>query len=105
MSLVHIDRQVLDSSIGLSTGAGTAGTMPKTGALMGKEGFYQVLRITSPVASKPWRFPSAYLSASFTVPLGVERSIYRLTWRAVPYQADPYGGGNGAQGAILFDYT
>lgn len=104
MSLVHIDRAVLDTAMAKSMGGTTAGTLAKAGTLMGANSKFMSLSIKSPDGAKPWRFPSAYLAASFSIGLGVERSIHQLAWRALAYQADPYGGGTGAQGAILWDY-
>lgn len=106
MSLVHIDRGVLDTAIRKSMGGGSsAGTLAKAGTLMGANSNYMVLGIASPDGAKPWRFPTAYLAGSMSIPLGVERSIHRLDWRAVPFISDPWNGGVGAQGVVLWDYA
>ena len=64
------------------------------------------LNLTSPVASKPWRFYFAYLVAPpATFPLGTEKSIIGLQWRAIPFTVDPWQGGSGALGQILWDHV
>lgn len=99
MSLVHFDRGVLDTALRKSHAGATVGVMPRAGTLM--SGFYMALRMSSPQASKPWRFPTAYITNENQYPLGTERSLAVLTWRALPIVADPQT----ALGAILWDYT
>lgn len=118
MNLVHFDRDVLDVCLLESMGgAPTLGTTGRAGARMGNGlprfaaggvlgNHFIGLNITSPVAAKPWRFFYTYLvGPPMEFPLGTERSIVTLNWRAIPYAVDPYNGGLGAFGSPLFDYT
>jgi hypothetical protein len=35
----------------------------------------------------PWRFPAAYIAANpMEIPIGTERSLVTLRWRAIPYK-------------------
>lgn len=122
MRLVNVDRDVLDTCLLQSMGnlGGTIGQVPRAGTVLGGTGSagagstqtrfgsnwqYIVLGIRSPVASKPWRFPAAYMTGPpMEFPLGTEKSIIQVNWRAIPWAADPWGGGTGAAGAILWDY-
>ena len=125
MTLVHFDPNVLVecSQLSLNANPGSAfGTMPRTGLTMGGNAArfgvgnnYIGLNILSPIAGVPWRFLYAYLTGPpFTWPLGTERSLVTLNWRAICYTNDPFGGGTaqpgtvagtGSQGAILWDNT
>lgn len=107
MTLVHFDHALLSTCIRRSTGGASAvGQLARAGTRMGAGGHLMILRLTSPIESKPWRFPSAYLAAApVTWPLGVERSVVTVTWRAIAFKADPYGGGTGSAGAVVWDHT
>ena len=119
MNLVHIDRDRLDDCLRLSMGGvATVGLVPRTGTRMMNNGaLYSSanslieLHLSSPVGGKIWRFPAAYLTGPpVEFPLGTERSIIKLTWRAIPHPAigtilDPWGGGTGSTGAILWSHT
>jgi hypothetical protein len=118
MNLVHLDRDVLDVCLMESMGgAPVIGQTARAGARLGNGlgrfaaggalgNHYIGLNITSPVASKPWRFFFTYLvGPPMEFPLGTERSIVTLNWRAIPYTTDPYGAGTGAYGASIWDYT
>jgi hypothetical protein len=134
MTLVHFDRNVLSAclieSYGMNSGVG--GTPPGTAQLalegtLGGAGFrlgnnlprfgatgnatpsqqnhYIGLNFTSPIGAIPWRFLFTYLTQQpIEYPLGVEKSIIQLNWRAICYQQDPYNGGLGLQGQVLFDH-
>ena len=66
---------------------------------------YIALGILSPVGNIPWRFYASYLTGNpITYPLGTEKSLVQMNWRAIPYAQDPWGGGTGAQGVILYDH-
>lgn len=119
MNLIHFDRQVMATCVAESYGGGTAeGVLVRAGARMGNNGarfaaglnHYISLNLTSPVGGGgvgvvPWRFYSTYLaSPMMEFPLGTEKSIVSLQWRAIPYTTDPYGGGTGALGTVLFDH-
>lgn len=117
MNLVHIDRDRLDDCLRLSMGGvATVGLVPRTGTRMMNNGVLYgsansliELRLSSPVGLKRWRFPAAYLTGPpVEFPLGTERSIIRLTWRAVPHPEttalDPWGGGTGSSNAILWSH-
>ncbi len=118
MSLVHYDPLVLDYCESCSIGAGSdgvgPGVMTRAGTLMGGNAArfaagnnYISLNISSPVEATPWRFLTTYITGQPAVryPLGTERSVVQLTWRAIPYTTDPYGGGFGALGVVIYDNT
>lgn len=128
MTLIHFDRGVLDTCLGLSQG-GTpvtshgAPTFARAGIRLGggvnslaAGNSYIRLNITSPVSAgptRPWLFYSTYLTGPpMEFPLGTEKSMVQVNWRAVPYTLDPYTGagpannaGTGAGNFILWDYT
>ena len=91
MTLVHYDYDVLlaclTEAMGGKDGSGLAGFGTPMGG--GKSGNHYIkLTLTSPTLSDPWNFTSAYLSENPIVhPLGVERSLTKLTWRSIPYKA------------------
>lgn len=99
MVLANVDPGVLDTVIRKSMASSSIGVMPIAGTLMGGNSFFTSLRISSPVAGRPWTFPTTYLADNpISWPLGNERSLVSLTFRAIPYQADPSSAG----GAVLF---
>lgn len=117
MSLVHFDPAILDicvreSMAGAdSTGTGGAGLTQRAGLRMGggvarfaTGNHYIGLNIRAPQNGRNWRFRFAYLTNNpISYPLGVERSVVPLTWRAIPYTQDPWGAGVGSQSANLWD--
>ena len=119
MSLIHVDRTVLSICQAESqAGASADGTVPGAGARMGnglpRFGVAQAgvanhfigLNLTSPIGNIPWRFYYAYLAGNpIEFPLGTEKSIIQLNWRAVLYSQDPWQNGLGSAGQILFDHT
>ncbi len=123
MTLVHFDPTILAVCINESQASvpfvgfvGRAGTrMGNNRARFAVGNSFIGLNIASPVQGTPWRFYYAYLvGPPFTWPLGTERSLVTLNWRAIAYTNDPWGGGtaqpNGAAGtgsyqAVLFDNT
>ncbi len=114
MTLVHFDRTVFDTCQLLSMGNPSAlGQVARAGnRLGGNSARFSVgnnfisLNISSPVGNKPWRFYTAYLTGNaYEFPLGTERSELSLTWRAIPFSTDPYGGGTGAANTYLWDHV
>lgn len=115
MALVHFDPAILSEcqQLAMAGGAGTEGMLPHAGTLMGGGvALYQPgnsflsLNIASPVQGAPYQFPAAYLMNSPSpYPLGTERSVVQLTFRATPYTEDPWNNGQGAQGAVLWTRT
>lgn len=115
MRLVHFDQAVLRECIGLSMGvqAGNEGQLPHAGQLLGNGNArfvngnnYVSLNLTSPILGLPWRFYNTYLVGNTPRwPLGTKRSLIDLTWRAIPYIADPYQSGSGASGQTLWDHV
>ncbi len=114
MTLINFDPNVLETCVQLSMGGAAAvGQTARAGTLMGggvprfaAGNNYISLNIYSPVAQRPWRFYTTYLSRPpFTWPLGTERSIVRLNWRAMLFTVDPWNNGLGAAGAILYDHV
>lgn len=96
MSMINFDYAVLNSCIQSSMGGAPAvGTMPRAGSLMGNSvalgaagNNLITVGITSPVAPAPWKFMACYLT-DFPWPLGTEKSVVHLTWRAIPFTPDP----------------
>jgi hypothetical protein len=114
MRLVHFDLTILRACMAESmAGAVTDGTLKRAGARMGNNSLlfsatnhFISLSITSPDGAFPWRFRSAFLSTTpVTFPVGTEKTVVQMNWRVVPYQIDPYGGGTGAEGLVLWDHT
>ena len=117
MTLVHFDYTVLAACVQEATGGAPAeGQLAHAGALMGNGlarfapggaagNHYIGLYIQSAIGQQPWRFYYTYLANNpLTWPLGAERSLVRLTWLAVPYSADPWNGGAGSYGVVLYDH-
>lgn len=142
MNLIHFDNGILrgcmtlaaagnnqntvinqaGTSVGVTIATGNEGQMPAAGARMA--GSYVTMGIACPVgpsAVSPasvlwWRFPMTYITGSVTWPIGAEKSVTRLTWRALPYPGsagvtlaatsfDPWQAGAGSAGAILWDHV
>lgn len=91
MTLVHYDPAVLNLCLGCSmanaVGANNEGTVVSAGTIMGAPANnYISLNIASPVGQLPWKFPTAYLTGPpMELPLGSDRTIVTLRWRAIPY--------------------
>lgn len=108
--LVHYDNDVLEICMREATGGGgdptsatqPAGTLAVAGTIMGGgatapsanqpslpasgEHYIELSIIPGNSRSKPWRFPTAYLSQQPVImPLGTEHSIVECVWRAIPY--------------------
>lgn len=101
MILVHYDPQVLTACVGESLGGSLidgrmipAGTPMGGGFPLGAFGNHYIeLTLTSPFLS-PWRFPAAYLTSQpLEIPLGTERSLVQLDWRAIPYTIPNFSSG------------
>ncbi len=126
MSLVHVDRDILDAcEIESMASAGVIGALPHAGARMGNNlprfaastaadpngivrtgNHYIGLNLSAPVSGKPWRFFYSYLTGPpLELPIGTERSIFVMNWRVVPYSQDPYNGGLGALGQLIWDHS
>lgn len=115
MTLVHFDYDVLEHCLQLSAGGPNAAfhTMTRAGARLGNNfarfeagNRYIGLNLASPQGQRPWRFYFAYLASQpVTIPLGVERSLVPVTWRAIPYTQDPWGAGLGAEGNVIWDHV
>jgi hypothetical protein len=113
MGLIHYDRDVVDACIREAAGGAAAvGAVARAGTLMGGNvarllagNHYVGLNLLSPVENKPWRFLTAHLEGSVSVNIGTRRSVFQLTWSAIPYSADPWNNGNGAAGVLVWDHT
>lgn len=123
MNLIHYDQAVLDVCLRESMGGiGVIGQTGRAGQRFGGNvgrfaagNHYIGLNLLSPVQNKPFRFYYAYMIGPAEVlTLGTEKSIASVTWRAVPYTNDPWGGGSaqpttspstGALGAVIWDNT
>ena len=98
MSLIHFDRDVLDSCMASVGGLnGSIGNLIAAGTPMGLDTGADVysptsrrgitLSVSSSVGfgNKPWEFFYAYLMEQpMEFPLGTKKSIVNLTWRAIP---------------------
>ena len=132
MTLVHYDADVLDvawtesmggpfylsdQGAGTFTTAGdsnvlTAGWMQPAGMLYGNGlarlasgNHYMGLNVTS-ASGIPYRFPTAVLAEQpFELPLGAEKSLTVLNWRAIPYNPPNAAGDVYSSGAVLWDRT
>lgn len=118
LSLIHFDVSILATCQALSKGfLPTAnpltqdGTFARAGQRLGNNtarflpgNNYIGLNITSPVSAYPWRFLNTYITNPLDWPLGTEKSVLTVNFRCIPYTQDPYGGGTGAYGYILWDH-
>lgn len=113
MTLIHFDEAVLQECLRLSMcGSAGEGIMREAGRRMGNNvarfgvgNSYISVSITSPDLGFPWRFLTCYLNGTpMQFPVGVERTGVILSWRAIPYAIDPYGGGTGSEGVVLYDH-
>ena len=101
MVLVYFDTQALEAAVTKSIGGNSTGVMPIAGQLMGVNSKFSTLTLSSPVGGLPWTFPAAYLTGSpVTYPIGNERTLAAMTWRAIPYKQNP----STAAGAILYQH-
>lgn len=97
MNLIHFDYGILRRCLIESLGGGGVGNDGNFGVGAGfplgggvplytTGNHYIAVYLTSPVEGLPWRFPSAYLTEPpMMLPLGTEKSIATLNWRAIPY--------------------
>ncbi len=98
MTLVHWDDVVLKRCVRESMGGATSfGNMKGAGTPMGGSkpqsnvlNHYISLNLNSPNAGTDipatYRFPSSYLAdMPYELPIGTERSLVKLHWRAIPY--------------------
>lgn len=118
MNLVHFDPSILDICIMESmAGAPAIGQMRRAGARMGNNlarfaaggalgNHYIGLNLTAPVSLKPWCFYYSFLAQNpATYPMGTQKQVAQLQWRVIPYTQDPWGGGTGANGTVLWSHT
>lgn len=114
MTLVHYDKSILDTCLAESLGGGTPGVMPGAGVPMGAysavttgNNHFISLNLLSPQLNFPWRFRAAYLANTpAEIPIGTERTLAVLTWRAIPYAFPPSSVGEiQSKGTILWDRT
>ena len=108
MTLVHYDRRILATCIAESMGGakpnrvppidlGREGILKPAGSLMGNNlapfssGWHYIsLNLSAPEMDYPWRFPSCYLQdPPIDIPLGTEKQMVLLNWRAIPYGFQP----------------
>lgn len=82
--LVVFDSAVLD---GLRTigDAATDGELETVGMLLGANSKFSRLLITSPVAGRPWNFPTGHLIDSTEVEIGTKRTAWDIVFRAIAY--------------------
>ena len=113
MALIHFDPDVLEACVRESQGGAALGCVTSASQRLGNNSarfsatnYFIGLNIVSPVAGRPYRFLYTHMSSSpVSWPLGTQKSIVQLQWRAIPYTTDPYGGGLGATAAQIWDRT
>lgn len=117
MTLVHFDYQVLDACIAAAMGGGTYPILMGAGKPLGaglplyqSGNNYITLFLVSGIGARPWRFPACYLTGRpLEYPLGTEKSLVALQWRAIPYSPlseEPGTEGEAlSNGSILWDHT
>lgn len=113
MNLIHYDDTVLDVCIAESLGnpgVNTGVFMPSMRPLgqnrprLASGCHYISLNLSSPVLTRPWRFWTSYLLGDpVEFPLGTEKTVARVNWRAVPYRPQVSGLDVLASGAVLWD--
>ena len=81
MNLSYFDANILDACIKMSMSSSTFGTFVGAGTIQ----TFTTLQVGgSGDQGAPWNFPKAYLAEQpMEWPLGNERSVVRLRWRAV----------------------
>lgn len=113
-TMIQTDLDILEELMRLAMGGGAQfGQTGRAGTLMGggvarfQPGYKFVgLNLTSPVLNRPWRFFHTYLMSPMGAwPIGTEKSVIPVTFRAVAYSPDPWNGGNGMLNYPLFDRT
>lgn len=110
MTLVHFNPEVLYLCLEESMCGSAGGTLKGFGQLMGRGralqsdgNHYIQLTLSSPDLNQPWVFPAAYMAVRpLVLPLGVERSLAVLTWRAIPYVQHSPGQDIVSEGAVLY---
>jgi len=98
MKMIHYDNTVLKLAIAESFAGGAGldvpeGVLAPAGSMMGRGkplfasgNHFVSMSILSPVLREPWHFPTCYLREQpFEYPLGTEKSVVDLNWRAIPY--------------------
>jgi len=103
MTLVHYDEEVLKSCMDNSMCGSDDGTLAPAGRLMGgsraldlssefdgqENNFIGLYLLSISDVTRPWHFLATYLTTPYPVeiPIGVDRSLVKLNWRAIPYKA------------------
>lgn len=118
MTLIHYDALVLDACITESLGSSKfpSGTLAPAGQTLGRglplfsSGCHYIsLSLAASRLVSPWRFPTSYLdSHPLIIPIGTERTIVNLSWRAIPYKPLMPNFGQSEEimssGAVLWDF-
>lgn len=111
MDLIHFNPAALAECVRLSFPSastegleGRAGTRRGGAIATGSAGNnFITLNIASPVQGLYWSFPTVYLKDDpYHFPLGTEKSVVRLIWRALAYSTDPWNGGTGSMNVPLY---
>jgi hypothetical protein len=114
MTLIHFDPDVVEEIVRLSMGGGNlAGRVGRAGTLLGNGlamfangNNYFSLNIASPAGQRPWRLIACYMpQPAVQWPLGTEKTVCSLSFRAIPYTSDPWQGGIGAQNYPCYSHT
>ncbi len=117
VQLVQYDREVLDAVMQESQGGGggfaDAGTLAPAGTLLGNgravltsgNHYTRLNLVTLTPAPAGWRFRSTYLNDSVEIPIGTERTIAVLNFKAIPYAFPNFSGEISSSGIILWDHN
>lgn len=123
MNLIHFNAGVLAAivqmqfpayGVTVAEGAlGRAGSRRGGGINLGAPGnnyitlsIYNAVPNSASTVQSCFQFPTAYLKEQpYHFPLGTEKSVVRLVWRALAYSVDPWNNGTGSQGVPLYTRT
>lgn len=116
MTLVNFDPYILDACLSESMGGGVAGTMAGAGIPLGggiplyeEDCHYITLSLTSPneefdFGLPAWNFLATYMPVKpMEYPIGTEKTLARLLWRAIPYVEPTSDGEILSAGAVIWN--
>lgn len=95
--LVVYDDAILDGLQRLADET-NLGELESIGYLLGANAKFSRLLITSPLAAKPWNFPTGHLIDATEVEIGTKRTAWDIVFRAIAY----IGAGT-SLGKVLFN--
>lgn len=110
-TMLQYDVAVMAELVRLATGGTVEGRLGRAGRLMGNGlgrfangNNYVGFNLAAPQSGRPWRFLYAYLQSPIgDYQEGTNVETVAVTFRGVPYTADPWNGGSGASEYVLYD--